>query len=274
MRRTEIFYFTGTGNSLHVARELQRRIPGSELIPMVRHLKDTSIRPKARSIGLVFPIYLTSIPKPVRMFLEILDFTSVDHVFAVATGSTTFNIADIVIDRILKKKGKKLDQFEIVKMASNTPTGLKPGKGNMKWVEEISKEDLQRIDREITPEIDRIALDIGKRTDHKNVKMTYPLRLLSYSVMNPLTRNMKSEIGFYSDDSCIGCGSCEKVCPSGKIRIDGERPVWIEEVSCYFCFACFNFCPQQAILVKGKYDKKDGRFHHPDVSIEEIFHQK
>jgi len=26
---TEIYYFSGTGNSLHVARELKRRFPGS-----------------------------------------------------------------------------------------------------------------------------------------------------------------------------------------------------------------------------------------------------
>jgi flavodoxin len=35
---TAIYYFSGTGNSLHVARELQQRLPESRLIPIVRLL--------------------------------------------------------------------------------------------------------------------------------------------------------------------------------------------------------------------------------------------
>jgi hypothetical protein len=32
---TEIYYFSGTGNSLHVARELQKRLPDAELVPIL-----------------------------------------------------------------------------------------------------------------------------------------------------------------------------------------------------------------------------------------------
>lgn len=35
MNKVEIYYFSGTGNSLHVAKELQKRIPETNLIPMV-----------------------------------------------------------------------------------------------------------------------------------------------------------------------------------------------------------------------------------------------
>jgi flavodoxin len=42
MNKVEIYYFTGSGNSLYVAKELQARIPGSDLIPIVSLLnKDT-----------------------------------------------------------------------------------------------------------------------------------------------------------------------------------------------------------------------------------------
>ena len=33
---TEIYYFSGTGNSLFIAKELQKRLPDSMLIPIVR----------------------------------------------------------------------------------------------------------------------------------------------------------------------------------------------------------------------------------------------
>jgi len=37
--KTEIYYFSGTGNSLHVARELQKRLTGAMLIPVIGALQ-------------------------------------------------------------------------------------------------------------------------------------------------------------------------------------------------------------------------------------------
>jgi hypothetical protein len=34
----EVYYYSGTGNSLHIARELQRRIPEVKLLPLLRFL--------------------------------------------------------------------------------------------------------------------------------------------------------------------------------------------------------------------------------------------
>lgn len=41
---TEIYYFSGTGNSLHVAKELQKRIQDTKLRPIVNHLKKNIIK--------------------------------------------------------------------------------------------------------------------------------------------------------------------------------------------------------------------------------------
>jgi hypothetical protein len=35
MSKVEIYYFSGTGNSLHVAQEIQKRIPDTTLIPLL-----------------------------------------------------------------------------------------------------------------------------------------------------------------------------------------------------------------------------------------------
>jgi flavodoxin len=57
----DIYYFSGTGNSLFVAKELQKRIPDAKLIPIVKHLKDSSIK-AGEAVGFVFPVYFTAIP--------------------------------------------------------------------------------------------------------------------------------------------------------------------------------------------------------------------
>jgi flavodoxin len=52
---SEIYYFSGTGNSLQVARELQARLSESNLVPIVRLLRDETIETHADTVGLVFP---------------------------------------------------------------------------------------------------------------------------------------------------------------------------------------------------------------------------
>ncbi len=51
---TEIYYFSGTGNSLFVARELQHRIPGAKLIPIISLLNSDAIKTTAETVGIVF----------------------------------------------------------------------------------------------------------------------------------------------------------------------------------------------------------------------------
>jgi len=87
MSRVEIYYFSGTGNSLHVARELQKQIPETKFIPMVSLLKEDVIETKGETIGFVFPIYLSSTPDPVRRFLKKIDLKPIQYIFAVTTNS-------------------------------------------------------------------------------------------------------------------------------------------------------------------------------------------
>jgi ferredoxin len=39
---------------------------------------------------------------------------------------------------------------------------------------------------------------------------------------------------FYADPKCTGCGLCEKVCLSGRIRMRNGRPEWIDGVDCVY----------------------------------------
>ncbi len=54
---TAIYYFSGTGNSLHVARELQKRIPDSRLIPIVHLLRQERVKTTDETAGLIFPTF-------------------------------------------------------------------------------------------------------------------------------------------------------------------------------------------------------------------------
>lgn len=87
----QIYYFSGTGNSLHVARELQKIIPAAELIPIAGVLKSAELKTSADQVGLVFPCHGLTFPIPVKRFLKKVDATSANYFFAIATrGGTIF----------------------------------------------------------------------------------------------------------------------------------------------------------------------------------------
>ncbi len=273
MVKVTLYYYSGTGNSLHVARELQKRIPGCELIPILGFRDEDRIKVNSERIGFVFPIYFTTIPAPVREFISKLDIGVSKYIFMVATRIGTFTIADKLVNSLLKKKGKKLDSYLIVNMASNSPTGLKPGKGDPNWIEKTSIENVLKLDEEMKPQLDEFCSAIQNKERHPKGPMNNPVGVFTRPLMDLLTKGIRSEVGYYVDDSCISCGTCEQVCLSRKIKIIDGKPLWQKDVQCYYCFACFNFCPKQSILVKKKYVRKDGRYHHPEVSIDDIIDQ-
>jgi heterodisulfide reductase subunit A-like polyferredoxin len=84
---------------------------------------------------------------------------------------------------------------------------------------------------------------------------------------------------FYADSGCTGCGVCERVCPSRKIRLNEKRPAWQPSVLCYMCFACLNFCPAHSVQIRSipgvkSRSTENGRYPHPYATIKDIAAQK
>jgi ferredoxin len=48
---------------------------------------------------------------------------------------------------------------------------------------------------------------------------------------------------FRATDACIGCGTCEAVCPTNAVRLENGRPVW--GAGCTHCMACICLCPKR-----------------------------
>lgn len=59
--------------------------------------------------------------------------------------------------------------------------------------------------------------------------------------------------GYQIISNCIGCKSCEKVCPQKCIDFDRISAV-IRQENCLHCGNCFTVCPQKAVIQRGKKD--------------------
>jgi ferredoxin/flavodoxin len=277
---TELYYYSGTGNSLHVARELQKRLPESKIIPIVGLLKRDAVKTNAETVGIVFPIYLSSMPIPVCRFLDKADLGSAKYVFAAATRIGTFHIADFNIGKLLRRTGRSLDAFFNLNMVSNSPCGLVPrfpgfDKITNAWTGKISPENVARLDAAVGERLSFVIDTVAGRKRHFDERsfVQQCVKLLARTFI-PARPSVKNVVPYYTDATCIGCGTCEKVCPSGRVGIVNGKPVWRKGVPCYVCFACFNSCPQQAILIEKRYTMKKGRYLHPGVSADDIARQK
>ncbi|HBD94300.1 MAG: hypothetical protein A2015_05100 [Spirochaetes bacterium GWF1_31_7] len=116
-------------------------------------MKSKSVTTHAKTVGFVFPIYLTTLPKPVREFLRKIDLQSADYIFSVGTREGTFSFPEANVNYELKKKGKQLSASFLVNMIQNTPTGLKPGPADKNWLEKISPANVDRIMKSIAVQI-------------------------------------------------------------------------------------------------------------------------
>ena len=277
---TTIYYFSGSGNSLFVAKELQQRIPDSDLIPMASLLSQEKIVTGTEVIGLVFPVHCTTLPVPVRQFLTRLEFTTAPYLFAVVTqGGAWPRLLEFHLETILKAKGVNLDAFFTIKMPWASPVGLMPVyiPGFIEYpkpeekIAQMGSDALKKLDviqdvilaRDCTP-----ADDFPRAID-------LSFKHVVCKLMEPATSGLETTtIDFYADEDCTGCGICEEVCTSQKIKMVDGTPLWQDEVQCYFCYACFSFCPVQSILVRNIYTKKGERYFHPGITSAEIASQK
>ncbi len=269
----EVYYFSGTGNSLHAAKELQKRIPEIKLIPIVSLLNRDIIETHGEIVGLVFPIHIATVPVPVRKFLEKLDSKSAEYTFGLATRLGTFCVANIYIQRMLQKQGKNLDSFLMLNMANNSPTGIKPGPGDQGWINQITPEKVMELESVVQNKLDFISKIIRNKEKYPPKNVANLLSIFLERLISSLSKDIKAKLNFYTDTTCTGCGICVQVCPSRKIKMAGGKPVWQEELKCYYCYACFNYCPGQSVLLK-KYTAKNGRYSHPEITEDDIAGQK
>ncbi len=117
----EIYYYSGTGNSLCVAREIQKRIPEATLTSVVHLLRDETITIRANTVGFIFPNFCLTIPIPVHDFLKKADLSSAKYIFAICTRGGSTSEAFEYMDELLQKQNKKLDAQLDINMPWNNP---------------------------------------------------------------------------------------------------------------------------------------------------------
>lgn len=263
--KTTIYYFSGTGNSLAAAKKIATALGDCELVP-VASLVDTPGRivPAADRVGIVCPVYDSGIPVIVKVFAERLDLGAVPYAFGIVTMGRLGVSALHQLSGILEAGcNKKLTAAFAVRMPGNFPPVGVPPVGKKQEV------ILKKADAELAA----IASAIRKG---QTVPPSFaPVStLLHYILYRPFSKNVHGMgTSFSVEDTCTSCGTCVTVCPAGNLRMENDRPVFLDR--CELCCACLNFCPAEAIQLNFFRGTKDrGRYRHPDLKIDDMKSQR
>jgi len=264
--RTTLYYFTGTGNSLACAREIAAGLGDTELVPIAALRGEKRIRVPTERVGIACPVYFYTLPLLVREFIPRLDLSAVRYAFLVATMGGLPGLAVEHGQELFKKAGGELHAGFAVRMFANYVAEY-----NVRG--ERSIRAMQKRTERRVGEIVRIV-----RAGERHLEKGGPFdRVLSRAVFSLLGRafvehGRTRDRLFTAEPTCTSCGICAHVCPVENVRLVEGRPKWLGH--CEQCFACIHFCPVAAIQVQGKRTRLRGRYHHPDVTADDIAGQR
>ena len=256
-----VFYFTGTGNSLWVAKVLGETFQ-EKLVPIAEDLNKKqeecfvySLRADEK-VFFVYPIHSWGPAVPVMRFIARLKLENYQHqpIYSVSTCGDECGHANRLFEKALFKRHLVLKAAYSVMMPNNYI--LLPGFNvDSKTVEKIKLGQAPQRLAEVIK-----AIQEGSLSDlyHKG-GMPWIKTYLVYPLFANLAIGKNS---FRVTDACISCGLCERICPTRTISMREGKPVWAD--TCVQCVACIHRCPVRAIEY-GKETIKKGRYHHPEI---------
>ena len=242
-----VFYFTGTGNSLAVAKRI-----GGTLISIPQVINSDNRYYKDDVIGVVYPVYWATAPDMVLEFLVKAKFEC-DYSFIISTSGGMNGSSLIEAKRVFRQNGYKFDYMDDATTIDNSMS-----------VGSIETQKAKKKDSNFALKVEEIANNISERKQNNDKKAGAIIRIFS-SVIRKMPNYEKMSQKLSVDDKCNHCKVCMNVCPAGNIEVNdkvhfGKR--------CTGCLACVHNCPQNATHFK--WERGSSRWRNPDVSLNEI----
>lgn len=249
----ELYCFSATGNTLSTARLLAQNLgEDCRIISIPALLNQEKIIVNDDSVGFLFPIYNGDMPYILRDFISRIEFSGNPYIFSVCTFRGYSGAIAARLNTLLAEHGQKLSLSLGVKM---------PGNSRLSTAEE-TEAALSAQEENVKTAAKRISA--RETEDYSSIELPAP---------SPFTNGYENTRGMVSDENCIGCGICTRVCPTGNITVENGHSVFGNK--CATCLSCFHWCPVEAIYMSKTPDiARRFKYHHPDVTLQDIIAQK
>ncbi len=257
-----ILYLTATGNSLYIAKAF-----GAKILSIPQMIKSDTYQFNDEKIGIIFPIYSNKVMPYIEEFLMKSKFEC-DYLFAVMTYGIFDAAAANHLQKIALKSNLNFSYINTIKMVDNWIPGFK-------MENQIKNEHKKEIEKHTT-----IIVSDVKKSKRWIIKTSLFDRFFTgIMVRNANKKGASNNLGggksgvgikyhYTLEDSCIGCGTCAKVCPVNNITVDKEKRIISLGGYCISCFGCTHNCPTNPIRLKGERSKT--RYRNSNITLNEI----
>ena len=259
-----IFYFSATGNSLYVSRQLAG--DNGVLLSIPQEIHNENPVYEAEEIGIVCPVHCFLPPAIVQDFIARSTFKA-DYFFTIGTFGAHTTVFPEYVNNFANEHGIKMNYISAVQMVDTY----------LPYFD---------VARELAdPKLDKIPETLAVITAAINNREEYILpvtnmdRMIYEGYYRQSGRDRqrptvtRSEKIVFSTDACIGCGVCASICPHGSWSLVNGKGV--PEGDCENCLACVHNCPQKAISIiptppEPEEPNRNLRYRNPNVKLGDL----
>ncbi len=252
MSENIIYCYSGSGHCLNMAKSIARALGDTDIV-MMRSFPAVTDAREAKRVGFIFSCMAGGLPGDVESYVKAVRIAPGAYKFAVEQYAGYLGCGLRKIDEIVH-----LDYWTGISNHS-TAIWLMPHKLTIPPTTPRTAQ--KRIDKKAAQVA--AAVLAGERSEKRPPREAV-FELMSKGLGKTHAKRIKK---FAANDSCIGCGTCEKVCPRNNIQLVEGKPRFGS--NCIGCLSCVQFCPKQAINI-GKITEKRERFPNPNVKPAEL----
>lgn len=251
-----VIYFSGTGNTYFIAKEIKERMNNIMEIDMVSIEKISGNNlPQHDILFLGFPVYETDSPLFLHEYIKQLPQVSDKGLFLFCThGGFPGNALRKNFKRMVAKGYIPLGFLKIGMMDTGAITFMKKNSPIVKYIKNRDYTKLKALEMFIN-KAKNILLNMKDINDLKKIEIILPYNLFGslfdwlFKLMYKIWVNCLKK-RFWVDEKCNLCELCIKICPVKNISLNNSKIVF--DTKCFLCFRCLNQCPNEAIQIGKK----------------------
>lgn len=201
-----VFYFSGTGNCLKVAKTIVKELDNGEIVSMAKSEKYSLIK-QYDTIGFIYPTYFMKMPKKVVEFITNLNLGNNKdaYYYVIATcggyeGGAIYQMYELMNS----KHNIKMNYTKGLQMFSNYVVMYDMSKK----IDEIT----QKSNKKLVP----IINSIKNRENNKINTFSKIIGSLTKGIIKEMSDMDKN---YTVNDNCTSCSICKEVCPVKNIEI-------------------------------------------------------
>lgn len=243
-----ILYFSGTGNTELITKEIQCRLVHKGHVVDVVNIEDKdrleNISFHDKIIGFGYPIYKYSYPDILNTLFPFLKNIGNHHnYFQYATYARFTGYALTDFSKRMNKMGYRLIAESCFKAPSCGIEGRKD-ESSFDWESVMFFEN--DIHNKLDAFVDEILLGQVKHRKPEGVCQS-PFNIIVRSVVKDVEKTNYPKLQI-DKEKCTVCGLCAKKCPDHNLVKDKDHINILNQFECLHCLRCINHCPANAII--------------------------